>query len=144
MATPWQSLPFTKKELHVDYIVNGMLQREIGFKYSISQKVVWRAMKNMEIKARPRNSFAFYDQRLHKNHRWKGSAASYFTLHQRLRRHRGQPNHCEICGEKGPGRKYEWANLTGKFDDFSDYKRMCISCHSKHDKIYYNFKKVYP
>ena len=142
MATPWQILPFTKEQLYADYIVNGMLQKEIGLKYSLSQHCIQRAMKNMGIKARPRNSWAFHNQQLHNNYSWKGPAASYFTLHQRLQRHRGKPNYCEVCGKKGPGRKYEWANLTGKFDDFSDYKRMCISCHKKYDKIHLNFKKV--
>jgi len=142
MAKPWQVLPFTKKQLYEDYVIKGMLQKEIGIKYSVSQKTIWRAMKNMGIKARPRNSWAHHDQRLHNNHQWKGSAASYFTLHQRLRRHRGRPNVCEVCGTKDPEQKYEWANLTGRFDDFSDYKRMCIPCHRKHDTTISNIKKT--
>jgi hypothetical protein len=31
-------------------------------------------------------------------------------------------------------KRYEWANLTGRYDDVKDYARMCISCHRKYDK----------
>jgi len=47
---------------------------------------------------------------------------------------------CEVCGAKDQNRSYDWANLTGKYDDPSDYKRMCRSCHWKYDKKHLNFK----
>jgi len=31
-------------------------------------------------------------------------------------------------------KRYEWCNLTGKYEDIMDYARMCIPCHRKYDK----------
>lgn len=63
------SVPFTDEELHRDYVVCAMTQTEIGEKWGVSQKVVWRALLKAGIAARkaaPRN------QRLEKNKNWKG------------------------------------------------------------------------
>jgi hypothetical protein len=48
---------------------------------------------------------------------------------------RGKPQHCADCGASGPGRRYEWANLTGRYGDSSDYKRLCRQCHIRFDNI---------
>ena len=58
----------------------------------------------------------------------------YFMFHNRLRKARGKPNCCEVCGKVGGGHFYEWANLTGKYEDILDYKRMCRHCHRQYDK----------
>ena len=29
--------------------------------------------------------------------------------------------------------RMEWANLTGEYQDVTDYARMCVSCHRKFD-----------
>lgn len=63
------SVPFTAGELHADYVVSGMTQVEIARKWSVSQKVVWRALLKAGIasrKAAPRN------QRLERNNNWRG------------------------------------------------------------------------
>src|SRR6267143_3739147 len=65
---------------------------------------------------------------------WKGDEAKYWALHERVRRRRGTPQHCEDCGKSGPGRKYEWANLTGNYADPMDYRRLCTPCHRRFDK----------
>lgn len=66
---------------------------------------------------------------------WKrGGAVSYFQYHNRVRTKRGQPQHCERCQTTDPTKSYDWANLTGKFDDVSDYIRLCRSCHRRHDR----------
>ena len=46
----------------------------------------------------------------------------------------------EECDEKvgntfadDESKKYDWANLTGNYNDPKDYKRMCKSCHLRYD-----------
>lgn len=71
-----------------------------------------------------------------KNHyAWKGDNASYRSLHRRVEKNRGKANRCEICGLDSPSspKRYQWANLTGKYADINDYKQMCASCHRKYD-----------
>ena len=64
---------------------------------------------------------------------WKGDKAKYSALHMRIRIKRGNPSFCEVCKTTDKSKKYEWANLTGKYEDVMDYKRMCVPCHSKYD-----------
>lgn len=64
---------------------------------------------------------------------WKGDKASYSAFHYRVEAERGKPSKCEECGTK-TAKKFEWANLTGKYEDVNDYKRLCNSCHRKLDK----------
>lgn len=69
-------------------------------------------------------------------HKWKGQSASYIALHMRVYKLKGQPTYCEICERNQPNgtkRTFEWANLTGRYDDVEDYARMCISCHRTFD-----------
>jgi hypothetical protein len=109
---------------------SGLTQAEIGTKIGMSQKVIWRIMQNHGIKARVA---AKRDQRGEKNHLWKGRDASYSAFHFRVERERGTPQSCDVCGTARPDAVYEWANLTGKYDDTQDYKRMCRSCHHQYD-----------
>ena len=53
---------------------------------------------------------------------------------------KGKPKKCEVCGTTDKKKNYDWANLTGKFNDPEDYKRMCRSCHRKYDKAHLNFQ----
>lgn len=62
-------VPFTEEQLHRDYAVLRMSQSEIAVKYKTTQKVVWRAMIKMGIKARVA---AKRDQIGAKNSSWKG------------------------------------------------------------------------
>ena len=39
-------------------------------------------------------------------------------------------------------KNYDWANLTGHYDDPNDYKRMCRSCHWKYDERIKNIKHM--
>ena len=64
---------------------------------------------------------------------WKGSRASYQSIHVWVRRHKGAPQKCEHCGYKKRDRLYEWANVSGKYlRDLNDYKRVCQPCHRKY------------
>jgi hypothetical protein len=61
---------------------------------------------------------------------------------KRIEALKGRPRKCEVCGSDSQQRTYDWANLTGKYDDPSDYMRMCRSCHWKHDKKILNIHRM--
>ena len=68
-----------------------------------------------------------------KNYAWKGENVGYTCLHQWIRRLKGKPQKCEICGTTNK-RKYEWANINHRYlRNLNDYVRMCTSCHRKYD-----------
>lgn len=108
----------------------GLTQGEIAVEIDMSQKVVWNVMRRHGIRARPAVK---RDQSGSKNAMWRGTNAAYAALHKRVEKERGRPAVCERCGRSGPGRVYEWANLTGNYADTSDYERMCRSCHRIYD-----------
>jgi hypothetical protein len=73
----------------------------------------------------------------------KEGANPYFKFHYRVRKLKGSPHKCEACGTDSLTEFYEWANLTGDFENPDDYKRMCRKCHRKHDKKDFRlYKKI--
>lgn len=64
---------------------------------------------------------------------WRGDNANYFSLHTRVYRARGKASHCERCGATDQRLRYEWANLTGHYEDIWDYEQMCKNCHAAYD-----------
>ena len=110
----------------------GHTQAEIADILGTTQKVVWRFMRNHGIKARVA---AKRDQRGEKNSNWKGEHARYGSFHQRVKDNRGiaRDYGCCICGSTDPENDYDWANLTGNYNDIMDYAPMCRSCHRKYD-----------
>lgn len=79
-----------------------------------------------------RRSAAKRDQAGESNHMWAGDAAGYKALHLRVYAKRGAPQSCTQCGTDAASR-YEWANLTGNYQDVNDYQRMCVACHRQFD-----------
>jgi len=65
---------------------------------------------------------------------------TYTRNHWKVRQDRGNPDHCEDCGKTGKEWRYEWANLTGNYEDTNDYKMLCRPCHNKFDNLVNNFK----
>ena len=63
---------------------------------------------------------------------YKGAGANYVALHYRVQRLRGRPQVCSACGTTS-AKRYDWANMTGRYTDPQDYRRMCRSCHFIHD-----------
>lgn len=112
------------------YIDDGRSQVEVAAAMGTTQKVIWNLMRRHGLETRPQIK---RDQRGPKNDSWKGSAAGYAALHLRVYTERGCPRKCEVCGTTDRRKRYEWANLTGQYDDPQDYKRMCTSCHHRHD-----------
>lgn len=66
------------------------------------------------------------------NNNWRGTEVGYAAAHARLRRYRGNADHCVECGANDD-RAYHWANLTGNYWDTNDYQPMCVPCHRKMD-----------
>lgn len=110
----------------------GMTQAEIAAEMGVTQKVIWRHMKNHGISARVA---AKREQSGAINHMWKGRDASYKAFHVRLKNKYGAAKDlgCSVCGRKDNDTSYNWANLTGRYSDISDYAPMCLSCHRKYD-----------
>lgn len=115
---------------------NQMSQKEIGNLYGVSQKVVWRWCRVLDIHKKPikRNQFG------PNNSSWKPTLPPsqrdknwYRTLHKRAELIRGKPKKCEICGTTDPSKKYHWASPEHKYDSIYEFIRMCVSCHCKHD-----------
>jgi hypothetical protein len=108
---------------------SGQTQDEIAVALGHSQKVIWNLMRRHGLCAReatPR------DQRGPHNNAWKGDTATYQALHLRVQTARGVPSLCAHCGTT-TARRFEWANLTGRYEDTDDYVRLCCSCHHKMD-----------
>lgn len=115
----------------------GMTQIEVAAALCVTRKVVENAMRRLSIaprKAIKRNQYG------EKNVSWRGENATLSKKHRRLDRLYGTPSKCGVCGTSDSSKTYEWANLTGNYDDVKDFKRMCRSCHATYDKKYKNFK----
>ncbi len=131
MANKYTALAIPpKKDLELLYNEQQLSQAEVGAKYGTTQKVVHCWFKKLKIKSR----IPYKRNQLGKNNTsWKGDKATYAALHYRVEAARGKPHLCEVCGDMEKG-FYEWANLTGRYADIMDYKRMCRKCHRQYDK----------
>ena len=108
-----------------------MTQVEVATAVGLTQRVVWRLMRNHGIEARPSVK---RDQRGANNSTWKGDNATYAAFHHRVEAARGKPDKCNRCGTTDEAATFDWANLTGNYQDIWDYERMCRSCHFTYDK----------
>lgn len=68
-----------------------------------------------------------------RNPNWRGNDAGYQALHLRVEAARGKPCRCACCDTTDNAARYEWANLTGHYEDIHDYVRLCVSCHRRLD-----------
>jgi hypothetical protein len=108
---------------------SGMTQAEIAAEVGRSQKVVWNCMRRHGIASRmavPRNQWG------ENNAAWKGNEAGKQAFHRRLYAKYGKPTNCTICGTTDSSH-YDYANLTGRYEDIDDYAAMCRSCHWRYD-----------
>ena len=115
----------------------GMTQTEVAEETGLTQKIVWSRLREANVKSRPA---APRNQKGELNNNWVGSDAGYKAFHRRMMVLKGRPKCCEVCGTTDSSKNYDWANLTSKYDDPKDYKRMCRSCHWKYDRTAKNFK----
>ena len=129
---------YTAQKVDVDKAIelyeSGMTQGEVAKKLGTTQKVIWRRFRNIGYQCRVAKK---KNQEGSNNDNWKGSKVQYAGAHRRVEAQRGKPRECSVCNTK-TAKRYEWANLTGKYEDVNDYKRMCKSCHAKHDGVIRN------
>lgn len=116
----------------------GNSQHEVAKAVGLSQKVVFNIMRRHSISAR---LAAKRDQWGENNPAWKGDMAGKQALHRRLYSRFGKPNHCSQCGTVD-ARHYDYANLTGRYEDLSDYAAMCRSCHASYDNKVLNISHM--
>jgi hypothetical protein len=109
----------------------GLSVHKIGIQFGVKGDTIHRFLRRSGIRLRRPGQFGHQWGPDHK--RWKGSGATYTAFHTRIWRRRGKPKQCSVCGTNDPKRTYDWANLTGRYDDPEDYKRMCRSCHRRYD-----------
>lgn len=57
---------------------------------------------------------------------------NYATYHKRVNKKLGKARECIHCHTKN-AKRYEWANVSGKFGDENDYIQLCTRCHRKFD-----------
>jgi hypothetical protein len=108
----------------------GMTQREIADELGVYRSAIHRVMCRYKI---PRRPAIKRDQTGPRNAGWKGARASYNSLHKRVIVARGKATSCSECGCTDPAKRYDWANLTGRYEDVEDYRPMCRSCHQRYD-----------
>lgn len=124
-----------KEELELLYNAEYLSQVEIGERFNVSQKIVFRWFRDLEITSRK----PFKRNQLGSNNSsWKGNDITYAAAHYRVVSKKGRPTKCEVCGTTDESKVYDWA-CVGDYMNIDDYKRMCRSCHWKHDKIGNNF-----
>src|SRR3990167_2950991 len=123
--------------------IKGLTQAEVAKRLGISQPIVHKMMRAHGISARPASRRP--GRWAGKNSpSWKGTAASYSAFHMRVRALRGRPKFCEFCKTRNSKSTYEWANISGCYDDPTDYRRLCRSCHCRMDGHLKNITKMQP
>jgi hypothetical protein len=69
-----------------------------------------------------------------KNVLWKGDNVKYQAIHSWIRKQKGSPKRCELCG-KTEG-YLEWASKDGTHKRrLNHYFGACRRCHDKYDKV---------
>lgn len=60
--------------------------------------------------------------------------AEYVKIHKYIKKEKGTPSFCEVCGTNDESKRYEWSNKDHKYSlNLSDYVRMCSYCHWHYD-----------
>lgn len=124
---------YTAIKINVQKIIrlyeSGMTQTEVAKEMGTTQKVIHNRLKKAGYKCRVA---AKRNQSGPANHMWKGDRATYKAFHYRVTNARGRPSQCAMCDTTVAG-KYEWANITGKYERLTDYIRLCVRCHRRLD-----------
>ena len=114
-------------ELATSLYKNGATVREV----QAALPKGYRAQTILERYLPQRRVAAKREQGGPRNHMWKGDKVSYKAFHLRVASVRGKPSLCVAC-ETTEGR-FEWANMTSRYEDPFDYVRLCCSCHRRID-----------
>lgn len=100
---------------------SGLSQRTIADQIGVSQSTVRRSLQKAQVKP--------------KLGAYRKGHVGYGASHNRVKRAFGPAAHCTECGTDDPAKKYDWANLTGNYNDPTDYRSMCKSCHRRYDHL---------
>lgn len=66
------------------------------------------------------------------NNLWRGSEASYRSIHSWVGNHKPKSTCCEQCNAQGI--RLEAANISKQYHrDIEDYRWLCVSCHRAYD-----------
>ena len=131
MARIYHSIPIPpKNDIKNLYIKNNMSTREIANMYGVSHELIWRWCKSLNLKKSP----AQRNQRGLNSPCWKTKPSSD-ALHDRVEKKYGKPKECEICHTTDHAKRYDWANISGKYIDVDDFIRLCRLCHMHFDRI---------
>jgi len=101
----------------------------------------------MREKTKKRIGFANKGNGLYeKNANWKGDKIGCGGVHTWIRRHHGNPTHCEDCGLEGRkinGRwNIDWSSIDHNYTrNKEDYIGRCQKCHKKYDYILLKVKE---
>lgn len=115
------------------YDIKQMSQKQIAILLGRSLRFVQGVMRAAGVK--PRKAAPPPGSRTGpKSPSWKGVDAGYQAKHLRVETLYGTPSECRKCGTTAAEKTYDWANLTGNYDDTADFMRMCRSCHRKYDR----------
>lgn len=114
---------------------SNMTQTEIASELGLTQRIVWSIMRRHGIQTR---TAAKRNQTGEKNASWKGNEAGRCAFHRRLYALYGKPSKCGKCGTESAN-NFDYANLTGRYEDINDYMPMCRSCHAIYDHKHRNF-----
>ncbi len=113
--------------------ISGLSMKAVGEQLGLSSQAVCNRLHALGVPTRKCGTTGHHWAAEH--HNWKGDSASYNAFHSRLNRMLGKSQCCGVCGSQDdPKTIYEWANLTGRYYDLLDYKRMCRKCHRAYDK----------
>jgi hypothetical protein len=107
----------------------GKTQHEVAAALGMTQKVIFNIMRRHGITARvaaKRNQWG------ENNHAWKGDDATKKAFHRRLYSRHGKPDCCLVCGTIS-SEHYDYANVSGRYEDLDDYIALCRSCHWRYD-----------
>lgn len=71
-----------------------------------------------------------------------GNTSGYLAKHLRVRRLKGKPTFCELCGKNDKDTRYEWANKTHTYNilKLTDWMSVCRSCHRHYDILHNNYQ----
>lgn len=125
-------------KLHIDVLFRlynyHLSFREIGELFNTGASTIHNLFIKYKLETR---RVGWNPPRLERSPIWKGDDVTYAGAHKRLPIILGSPSKCEMCGTTSNLNRYEWANLSGKFTDPADYKRVCKKCHRTIDKHRY-------
>lgn len=121
--------PDLVEQVRTLYLDEDLTQRAIATILSCSQAKVRDLMIYAGITPRAAHGHLTGEE----NPQWLGDQAKYNAFHARVSRRRGRPSRCERCSRTDDAVIYDWANLTGHYEDIEDYERMCRPCHRNYD-----------